>query len=121
MGNPKFKPRDWAVDPDLFGRSAAIEWKRPSGEIELREQFAARVQNLWASRIRARLRLRKIKISAYAARTGKGYDRLSKVLRGDVLMRIEDIADAEFLLDGGIVTGLRDELDKVAMVTQRPS
>ncbi len=119
MGKPKYVPREWAIDPELFGRSAAIEWKRPTNEIELRQQYAARIQNLYATRIRARLKLRKMKLTAYAARTGKGYDRLSKVLRGEVLMRIEDVADAEYLLQGGIATGLLEELNRAAIVTKR--
>ena len=39
-------------------------------------------------------------MKAYAAKCEMPYDRLSKVMRGEVIMRLEDIAQAERILGG---------------------
>jgi hypothetical protein len=105
MPGPKFRPCDWAVDPQLFGRGAVIAWREADGDAELRELGTAKLQHMWAVRIRRRLSDKNLKLSAYAELSGSKYDRLSKVLRGVVLMRLEDLADAHrhlprFLPDG---------------------
>lgn len=41
-------------------------------------------------------------VKAYAAYHGLIYDRLIKVLRGETLMRLEDIAQADRLLGGDL-------------------
>jgi hypothetical protein len=46
------------------------------------------------------------KTQRYAALTGTSYDRLMKMLRGEIVMRLEDIAIADAIL-GTNLTGLR--------------
>ncbi len=64
------------------------------------------MHHMFACRINKRLRERRETVAKYAELTGVGYDRTSKMLRGDVLMKFEDIAQADRIL-GGITNGKR--------------
>jgi hypothetical protein len=67
----------------------------PEQASDLRAVFAARKKTGMAS-----------KTQRYAVLTGNSYDRLIKMLRGEVVMRLEDMAIADALL-GTNLTGLR--------------
>jgi hypothetical protein len=67
----------------------------PEQTSDLRAVFAARKKSGVAS-----------KTQRYAVLTGNSYDRLIKMLRGEVVMRLEDMAIADALL-GTNLTGLR--------------
>lgn len=64
--------------------------------------MAARLQHEYAVRINRRLRGLGKTVYDYASMTGTSYDRLTKVLRGVAVMKLEDIAQAERLL-GNII------------------
>lgn len=110
MSDPKFVPRDYALNPEIFGRASRIEWKplggggRPSA-IEMDRAGSAKIQNRFAYLIRTSARQKFGTISAYAAEGGVHHDRLNKMLRGEVLMRFEDLAQAERLLGGVLSAG----------------
>jgi transcriptional regulator with XRE-family HTH domain len=59
---------------------------------------AARLQHLYALRIRQALKSKNRSLKQFAADSGVGYDRMTKMLRGQALMRLEDIAAADHLL-----------------------
>lgn len=98
VSNPKYRPRDFAVHPALFGNTEPIEWLAPSDDISPFQLRAARIQHLYAVRIRARLEATGTALKSYAVRSRVSYDRTSKMLRGEVVMRLEDIAIADVLL-----------------------
>ncbi|TFB95733.1 MULTISPECIES: hypothetical protein [unclassified Cryobacterium] len=42
---------------------------------------------------------KRLTLKAYARATGSSYDRIAKMLRGEIIMRLEDIANADIILD----------------------
>lgn len=129
MTDARFKPRDFAITPEKFGKPAGVEWKTnqavdwvvsddPAERHEVQRQYAkwrtnvwrlqaAQMQHYYAMRIRAAIAdgtqvkgrgLSRTKV--YAQMAGIGYDRLVKMLRGEVIMRLEDVAAADRLLGG---------------------
>ena len=110
MSNPRYVPRDCAVEPKLFGRADDLGWKS-LGEItamyphladtEKRGAallLAAGLQHRYARRIRRRLQATRTTLKTYVADAGVGYDRMVKVLRGSAVLRLEDIAIADVLI-----------------------
>ncbi|MEY9777205.1 hypothetical protein [Arthrobacter sp. MW3 TE3886] len=100
MSDPRFHPRKMAAPPDRqnFGKVAEISWLKGTTELEVSRIEAARLQHALALKITSRLRDRGYSIRSYAELAGIGYDRMAKVLRGDAVMRLEDVSDAERLL-----------------------
>ncbi|WBM79120.1 hypothetical protein KIV56_11520 [Cryobacterium breve] len=76
-------------------------WKEPRSE---RDVFlaAAKLQHLYAMRIRARIRSAENSgpqsLKAYAAASGIKYDRVLTILRGETVLRLDDIAMADLIL-----------------------
>lgn len=99
------EPRELAVDEDAFGRTDVIEWAPvQSGKTEnFVALVAAQLQHHYAVAIRQRLREQDMAVKDYASANFLPYDRLTKVLRGAVVMSLEDIARAELLLGGGVL------------------
>ncbi|KQM82409.1 hypothetical protein [Agromyces sp. Leaf222] len=92
MTNPRFRPNEFAIRPELFGLVEDIQWRttKPSDEIEfdasvLQHQISWHVRELMARRM-----IRTTK--ALATEIGVKPDRLQRLLAGHVLMRLEDIA-----------------------------
>lgn len=112
MSDPRFTPRRFATEPNSFGRARVISWldenddenKKRSGDE--RDRFAAaRLQSQFAFLIRSRVRRKYKTLKAYADACGVPYDRLSKVMRGEVIMRFEDVVQAERILGEILRTG----------------
>jgi hypothetical protein len=61
---------------------------------------SAQLQHLYAVRIRDRIRLADRNLKGYAASVDCQYDRMSKILRGALPMRLDDIAAADIELGG---------------------
>lgn len=112
MSDPRFRPREMACPRDRqnFGKSGEISWLQGASESEASQIEAARLQHALALKITARLREKGYSIRAYANMAGVGYDRMAKVLRGEALMRLEDVSDAERLL-GAVVQPLIHETE----------
>lgn len=110
MSDPRFRPREMAAPSTRrnFGKIADISWLRANTELQASRTAAARLQHLLAVRITKRLRDKELSIRSYADRAGVGYDRMGKVLRGEALMRLEDVTDAERIL-GDILPPWPDE------------
>jgi hypothetical protein len=94
-----------------FGRVVAIKWRSAASPTEADQLGAAQLQHLYACRITQQLKRRGESIREYSVRTRVGYDRLAKVLRGEAVMRLEDIAQAQRLL-GGILSGVRGKTSR---------
>ena len=98
MSDPRFRPRAYTSEPNAFGKAANLVWITPATDAEMDLCRAAQLQHTYAVRINRRLRETNKTVRDYAEMTGVGYDRLAKVLRGDAIMRLEDIAQANRLL-----------------------
>lgn len=62
--------------------------------------IAAQLQHEYAIRIRVGIERAGSSLKAYASDAGMSYDRAGKMLRGEVVMRLEDIAMADVVLGG---------------------
>src|SRR5690606_2394054 len=99
MSDPKYRPRHWSLEPEAFGKAMRIRWKTPTTDAEQVIVLAAQLQHVWSARIRGRARETGMPIKLLATRMGSSYDRVLKLLRGDAVMRIEDVAAAHLALD----------------------
>lgn len=91
------------ADRRVFGKSDNITWVQATTSEMVRRIEVSRLQHEFALVICRRLGSRSEPLCRYSARVGIGHDRMAKVLRGEVIMRLEDIADADRLL-GGILS-----------------
>ena len=95
VSDPRFKPRSFTLDPRGFGKVAQLRWREAGEAGEETQVITAQVQHEFAYAItEAVTRSPHRTVKAYAKATGTDYQRLTKILRGDVIMRLEDIADA---------------------------
>lgn len=97
MTDPRFRPRSYCVPPQNFGTLLPVKWDAPD---ELRsdalDQFgAAQWQHARAREIREALKADGLTVTEYAKSQGIDYTRLSRILRGDIIMRVEDMVNAE--------------------------
>lgn len=91
-------PREFTEDPEGFGRVQTLRWKRVA-TLELQVPLlASKWQHAYAFRIRGRIKATGSNLKTYARDAGTSYDRLGKLLRGVVPMRLDDIAVADILL-----------------------
>lgn len=102
MSDPRYVPCSWARQPEQFGRRVDVQWRHPSSDGERSELDAVRRQHLVTVRIRRALDEQGRTIRWYARQAGCGYDRMTKLLRGEIVMRLQDITDAERILRLGI-------------------
>ena len=98
MSDPRYRPRVYCAEPDAFGRASTVDWNVPESGEETRTE-AARLQHHYAVRIRREARNRYGSVSRYAETIGQTADRLGKILRGEAVMQLEDIAAARIHLD----------------------
>ncbi|WIB36360.1 helix-turn-helix transcriptional regulator [Curtobacterium sp. MCJR17_043] len=100
MAGPRFVPRDFAEDARGFGHTPVLRWLQAAdrrAEVFLR---AAQVQHQQVLRIRERMQARGLSPKQYAAQAGTSYPRLLRLLRGEAILRLEDIALADLVLGG---------------------
>ncbi len=96
--NPPRAPRDLADEPDGFGRAQNLQWKQVENLEMAALRLASRRQHEYALRIRGRIRATNRSLKSYAREAGTSYDRLGKMLRGVIVMRLEDLATADIIL-----------------------
>jgi len=95
MSAPRFEPRSYSAEPQVFGKARNVDWRRVHSDRDGTQLIASQIQHDYAVAIRdAIVESHHRTIKAYAQATGTDYQRLSKVLRGEAIMRLEDIADA---------------------------
>ena len=73
-------------------------WRKTEDSIEATYVQAARLQHRYVHRIRVRLADRGMSVEDYAKEAGSSYGRMSRLLRGEIVMRLEDIAVADRVL-----------------------
>ena len=95
----RFVPRDFTSEPTGFGKVRNIQWVPQTDDRGSTLLAAARLQHLYCYRIRLRLAESHYnKPRVYADALGMSYDRLMKVLRGQYVLTLVDIATADILL-----------------------
>jgi hypothetical protein len=96
VSDPRYVPRSFALDASDFGRKAEIEWVDPEGLLpaELDRLRASQLQHRYSFAISAAIRAGYPSTVAYARRAGIPAATLQRMLRGESVMRIEDIAVA---------------------------
>jgi hypothetical protein len=103
VADSRYVPRDYALEPLHFGslRNRA-HWRDDcTSDADLDRLRAARVQHGYSYRIRLAIRSSKFETAkAFAEGHGLNYARFSRMLRGEIVMRFEDVATAERLLPG---------------------
>lgn len=99
MSDPRYRPRDFCDQPEFYGKFEPLSWRSAPSAEERARLIAAQLQHRYSMRIQARLRERRETLKSYAARPETpSYDRLTKVLRGEAIMRFEDVGLAHLLL-----------------------
>ncbi|MGY4856838.1 hypothetical protein [Cryobacterium sp. AP23] len=100
MTIPQFRPRQYSVEPSVFGKTLSVRWIRPASMEAYDRVELAKIQNHYSVHIQNRLRARGETIKEFAMLTEQPYDRWSKVLRGDSLITLEEIQKANRILGG---------------------
>ena len=95
--NPRFRPRASCEPSTNFGTARLVTWESPDGMTEsaLDQLGTAKIQHVHAQQVRAALAADGATIASYAKDNGTDMTRLGRILRGDVIMRIEDMVNAE--------------------------
>ena len=104
MSDPRYRPRSYTTEENAFGKALNIHWVTPGNRPEAVHLTAAQLQHRYAVRINRRLRDLGKSLREYSVMTGVSYDRMTKVLRGEAVMRLEDITEAQLML-GHILEG----------------
>jgi transcriptional regulator with XRE-family HTH domain len=87
---PRYVPRDLLVDPSEFGRNPTpdfVQWTRENAS----HRAGAQAQHVLSLRIHEALRQRDMTVAQLASATNLNYQRLTRVLRGTIVMRMEDL------------------------------
>lgn len=120
MTSPRYVPKNFARSQyrHLYGKSPAIVW---DAQVEQRDEVrleASRLQHAYACVIRVRARGEFGSVKAYAESLGVDPQRLQRVLRGDLPMRLEDVGAAAVALGKSIHASANEVLS--ARVTLGP-
>lgn len=93
---PRYVPRAYIAPgyQTLFGKTPSVPWTPQDSRTHRERLEAARMQHLYAVVIRDRIKKNHSSIRAYAAAAGQDEQRLARVLRGQTVMRLDDIGTA---------------------------
>ena len=97
MTNARFQPRAYAVNPKQFGVDPELVWRPTSARASADEQDqrgAAKLQHRLAIDIRKEAARQHESVRAYCEYHGLSYQRMTRMLRGEIVMRLEDAANA---------------------------
>lgn len=95
MSSPRFEPRRYSAEPQVFGKAKSIDWRSVTSDDEETQLVASQIQHEFAVAIQRAITASPYRtVEAYARATGADYQRLAKVLRGEAIMRLVDIAGA---------------------------
>lgn len=98
VSDPRFKPRTFTFEPAAFGKARSIRWKPVENE-QRAQLLSSKMQHYYAYEIQRAIRSSTYgTVKAYATEAGVEYQRFTKVLRGDAIMRLEDVALAYDIL-----------------------
>lgn len=119
MSAPRYVPRDWCAEPDSFGKARDVRWLPATDTRSDALSRASRLQHVYAVRIRLRAEAimkgdvartlngplasrpgadTTAPLKALAMASGTSYARWLRCLRGEVVMRLDDIAWADLVL-----------------------
>lgn len=98
MAKPRYSPRDFALYPSTFGTKEKLKWKLPSSAREEAYLRAAQLQNLYSFRIREQARIRRVPLNRIAVEAEFSHARLLRCLRGEIVMRLDDLGWADRVL-----------------------
>ncbi|MEX1080161.1 MAG: hypothetical protein WED09_13760 [Homoserinimonas sp.] len=100
----RYEPRSFAVDAHNFGRVRKVRWKPDEAFTgsELDYLLASKMQHAYAVVINEQILDHHGSIREYAASAGHNYQRLGRMLRGEIVMRLDDITNAERQLGIGL-------------------
>lgn len=100
MTDARYRPREFTTEPAAFGVAKTIEWLEFNDKRRQAQRDAAQMQHKYAYRIRARVKANELTLTTFASKAGWTYERTARLLRGEVVMRLDDIAMAELVLEG---------------------
>ncbi|MFP7834636.1 hypothetical protein [Marisediminicola sp. LYQ134] len=110
MSDSRYVPHHFSAEPSSFGRAKDMRWREDIPDEQRPQRAAAELQHRYALRIRARMRAGEgMTGREYAESVGSSYDRTMKILRGQLIMRLEDIAAADLLLGKVSEFDIREE------------
>jgi hypothetical protein len=101
MTTARFTPRSYCTAQAHFGNRREVAWlyaSNPSGS-QIDQLRAAQIQHHVAFGIRSALHEFDMSVQDYADQVGVTANRMGRMLRGQIVMKLEDIAAAERLLD----------------------
>lgn len=87
------RPRDYLIVPAKFGTDAVVQWKKVKPS-DISSLETARLQHECASAIRRSAKGLYGSVKKYCEASGQSYQRVGQVLRGDRVMRLDDIGSA---------------------------
>jgi hypothetical protein len=140
MSEPRYEPREFCAEPLAFGKAATVRWKPAKDERSFALTRAARLQHAYAVRIRSRAKAiaagqvtakqgfplaalpgqdPKAALIMLANKSGTSYARLLRCLRGEVVMRLDDLAWADLVL-GEVSEQAQPANPATTPVTHRP-
>ena len=106
MSDSRYVPRSFAVTPTEFGQKSGIDWV-PDTDLtnkELDWLRASQLQHGFAHQIRLAIGRNYDSVQEFADVNELNYRRLSRMLRGEAIMRLEDLATIERTLSMAIPT-----------------
>jgi len=107
LSDSRYVPRSFAVTPTDFGQKSTIEWVSdadlPNKEIDWLR--ASQLQHGFARQIRLAIGREFESVQEFADVNELDYRRLSRVLRGEAIMRLEELAAVERILTLSVLAG----------------
>lgn len=92
------RPRDYAVVPRAFGRVPNIDWHEAS--LDVNELMAAKIQHQQCWLIRDAIYTQfpgRQGTRVFAEASGRDYDQVNRMLRGEITIKIYDLAAAKLV------------------------
>ena len=118
MATGKYAPRDYAPDPNKFGKDPRnATWPEPPPDrVERARTRAAHIQAAVAERVRLHLEAELVTRTELLRRTGWKRERLSRILNGNIVAGLDDLM---LLLDAAgsrfeniVTTGTAEHSDR---------
>lgn len=96
MTTPRFEPKAYCVRPKDFGRRG-VEFLDPDDlhPDERNRVWVAKLQSEVASKLRDRMLYADLTLEEVASDLGMTASRLGRLIRGEIVLRLEDLADLD--------------------------
>lgn len=97
MTSPRFRPRSYCEPAEHFGTELPVRWRNAArmSSAELDQREASRMQHSLARRIGTVIKAEDSTIGKYADEVGITYSRMRRLLSGEIIMRLEDVANTD--------------------------